>query len=369
MRSTMLLGRLAICGVLALGMSIAGLVEDLPAQQRPLEEWPAGLSPTDVGDRVASHFVTSPHQYTERIHYSEVITWYGALLFAEQTKNTALRDSLIKRFEPLLPGGKEDFRLPNRRHVDDSVFGVAPLEIARQTKSPLYLKFGLSWADKQWSDPRPDGLTSETRYWIDDMYMITVLQVQAYRATHNEKYLDRAAKEMVSYLDKLQEPTGLFFHSNDVPVNWGRGNGWVAAGMAELLSELPANNPDRARIMKGYRSMMAVLLQYQGKDGMWRQLIDHDEAWAETSSTGMFAFAIIRGVKRGWLPQETYGPAARRAWIALAGYVDQNADITNVCEGTDKKNDLEYYLLRKRRTGDFHGQGPLLWAAAAWLAP
>jgi rhamnogalacturonyl hydrolase YesR len=62
-----------------------------------------------------------------------------------------------------------------------------------------------------------------------------------------------------------------------------------------------------------------------------------------------------------------YGEAARRAWIGLVGYVDQNADVTNVCVGTQKKNDHTYYLMRKRRTGDFHGSAALLWTAAALL--
>jgi unsaturated rhamnogalacturonyl hydrolase len=113
--------------------------------------------------------------------------------------------------------------------------------------------------------------------------------------------------------------------------------------------------------------MMSALLADQGKDGMWRQLLDHQEAWPESSGSGMFTFAMIQGVRHGWLDADVYGPAARRAWIALAGYVDQNNDVTNVCEGTDKKNDIAYYLARKRRTGDFHGQAPLLWAATALL--
>jgi hypothetical protein len=49
------------------------------------------------------------------------------------------------------------------------------------------------------------------------------------------------------------------------------------------------------------------------------------------------------------------------------GYIDQNQDITNVCEGTGKQNSYDYYLARKRRTGDFHGQAPVLWAASALL--
>ena len=172
---------------------------------------------------------------------------------------------------------------------------------------------------------------------------------------------------MVAYLDKLQQPNGLFYHAPDVPFFWGRGDGWVAAGMSEMLRELPADHPQRARILKGYRDMMAALLKYQGKDGMWRQLIDHEEAWPESSSSGMFTFALISGVKNGWLDAATYGPAARRAWIAVAGYVDQNSDVTSVCEGTNKKNELEYYLERKRRTGDYHGQAPILWSASALL--
>lgn len=81
----------------------------------------------------------------------------------------------------------------------------------------------------------------------------------------------------------------------------------------------------------------------------------------------MFTFALISGVRNGWLDAAAYGPAARRGWIALVGYIDQNADVTQVCEGTNKKNELEWYLERKRRTGDFHGQAPVMWAAAALM--
>jgi rhamnogalacturonyl hydrolase YesR len=113
--------------------------------------------------------------------------------------------------------------------------------------------------------------------------------------------------------------------------------------------------------------MMKSLLSYQDSDGMWRQLIDHPEAWPETSSTGMFTFAMIAGVKNGWLPERKYAPAARKAWLALVGYINPDGDISNVCEGTNKKNDLQYYLDRKRNTGDLHGQAPVLWSASAFL--
>ena len=239
-----------------------------------------------------------------------------------------------------MPGGAEAALIPKRDHVDDSIFGIVPLEIDIQTKDKKYLDYGLSYADRQWENPQPDGLSHETRFWIDDMYMLTILQLEAYRATGDKKYLDRDANEMVAYLDKLQQPNGLFYHAPDVPFFWGRGDGWVAAGMAEMLRDLPADHPQRARIMAGYKLMMSALLKYQATDGMWRQLIDHDEAWEESSSTGMFTFAMITGVKNGWLDAATYGPAARKGWIAVTGFIDQNNDVTNVCEGTNKNNDL-----------------------------
>jgi unsaturated rhamnogalacturonyl hydrolase len=357
----------AFMKIVALALLLPAGAATLSAQQDYFTNWPAGTSPQEVGKRLAEHFITSPHQGNGTIFYGEVGTWYGALTFAELTHDTDLRDRLIKKFEPLMPGGAEADRIPRRDHVDDSIFGIVPLQIGMETKDQKYLDFGKSFADRQWENPLPDGLSHETRFWIDDMYMLTILQLEAYRATGDKKYLDRDANEMAAYLDKLQQPNGLFYHAPDVPFFWGRGDGWVAAGMAEMLSSLPEDHPQRARIMKGYKMMMAALLRYQGKDGMWRQLIDHDEAWPESSSSAMFTFAMITGVKNGWLDPYTYGPAARKAWIAVTGYIDQNDNVTSVCEGTNKKDDLEYYLERKRRTGDFHGQAPILWAASALL--
>jgi rhamnogalacturonyl hydrolase YesR len=345
---------------------ILAAVRPSVAQSTDFANWPARSSPTEIGKRVAEHFVVAPHQDPRRIIYPEVCTWYGALTFAQLSGDKDLTARLIKRFDPLTTPAESGL-IVNERHVDYSVFGVVPLEIAIETKEQKYLDMGKAIADRQWSDPTPDGLTSETRFWIDDMYMITAVQVQAYRATGEAKYIDRAALEMVAYLDKLQQPNGLFYHAQDVPFFWGRGDGWIAAGMAELLRSLPQDNPRRARILEGYRKMMKSLLEFQGQDGMWRQLIDHPEAWPETSGTGMFTFAMVTGVKNGWLDAKTYGPAARKAWLALIGYIDQHADVTSVCAGTNKLNDLNYYLTRPRMTGDFHGQAPVLWSASALL--
>lgn len=364
--------RIAYFQAAALLFTVAAFLSPAsPAQQKEFKRWPAGSSPREIGKRVAERFVSSPHTNFNRstppahITYPESVAWYGALTFAKLSGDKDLSARLISRFDPLFT--TESALVPPPVNVDSTIFGSVPLEIYIETKQQKYLDLGLSLADKQWQDPTPEGLTNQSRFWIDDMYMITLVQVQAYRATGDAKYIDRAALEMSAYLDKLQQPNGLFYHALDVPFFWGRGNGWVAAGMAELLRSFPVNHPQRARIMAGYRKMMESLLKYQGKDGMWRQLLDHPEAWPESSCTAMFTFAMITGVKNGWLDEKHYGRAARKGWLALISYLDPNADLKNVCEGTNKKNDLDYYLTRARNTGDLHGQAPLLWCASALL--
>jgi rhamnogalacturonyl hydrolase YesR len=333
--------------------------------------WPAGTSPQEIGKRVAERYLQSDFinlrrtPPTKTIIYPEVCTWYGALTFAQVTGDSDLTARLVNRFEPLF--GERASLVPKPTHVDYTVFAAVPLEIYIEDRDRKYLELGASFADQQWQNPGPDGLTDQTRFWIDDMYMITAAQVQAYRATGDKKYLNHAAQEMVAYLDKLQQPNGLFYHAPDVPFFWGRGNGWVAAGMTELLRSLPSDDPARARILSSYRKMLATLLKYQNRDGTWNQLIDHPEAWPETSSTGMFTFAMVTGVKEGWLEKKKYAPAARKAWLGLVHYIDANGDVSNVCEGTNKKNDLNYYLARARNTGDLHGEAPILWSASALL--
>lgn len=363
----------AIMLLLILAVVIPGIGAANAVRQREFGKWPDGASPQVIGKRVAENLIVRPFRAQSDptkagagVIYPEVCAWYGALTVAHLTKDRDLQERLIKKLDQLMMPPDSNM-ISQSAHVDFRVFGIVPLEAYIQTKEKKYLDLGKGFADRQWEDPTPDGITREARYWIDDMYMITAVQVQAYRATGDSRYIDRAALTMTAYLDKLQQPNGLFYHALDTPFYWGRGNGWVAAGMAELLRSLPADHPRRARIMAGYRKMMESLLKYQGEDGLWRQLIDRPEAWSETSGTGMFTFAMVTGVKYGWLDPKIYGTAARAAWLGLVKNLDQDANVANVCIGTSKLNDLEYYLTRPRISGDLHGQAPILWSASAFL--
>ncbi|MDP4269295.1 MAG: glycoside hydrolase family 88 protein [Bacteroidota bacterium] len=366
---------------------------------KEFQNFPSNADPKKVGIIIAERFLSKPHSSTgswcteeliqkggcyncpvNHIVYPDVCTWYGSFTFSKLTGNTALANKLIKRCEPIL--AEEANLIPPANHVDNNVFGVIPLEVYFINKDKRYYDIGMRMADEQfktlsneeYAKLKPEvkewysmGYTWQTRFWMDDMYMITMIQTQAYRATGDKKYLDRTAREMVAYLDKLQQPNGLFHHAPDVPIFWGRGDGWLAAGMAELLRDLPKDNIYRPRIMDGYKKMMAALLKFQDSEGMWHQIITDPKAWKETSCTGMFTFAFITGVKNGWLDAKTYAPAARKAWIALCGYINEDGDVSDICEGTNKKNDYQYYLDRPKRIGDLHGQGPVLWCASALL--
>ncbi len=322
-------------------------------------------SPQAVGRLVINELLTRPDfmiydtAEARGIHYAEACAGYGAVRLAGAFKDTVLLRKLADRYAI-----EKTRAVPNSaNHVDVNVYGILPLELYRAGMGREFLEEGLMLADGQWQDTLPTGLTRQSRFWIDDIWMIGSLQIEAYRATGNNKYLQRAVKVIDVYIKNLQQPDGLFFHGHDGPFFWGRGNGWVAAGLAELLSELPESDPRYSFILGRYTKMMKTLLRYQARDGMWRQLLDREESFKETSATAMIGYAMAVGVKKGLLPRETYGPAVDRAWNALTRYIDPRGMIRDVCMGTGQSTDLNYYLARPRVTGDLHGQAPLLWFA------
>lgn len=352
-----------------------------------LKNFPEPVDPLSVGTALVEHYLTQDHSHWGDIHskykpdlvtYPDVCTWIGAIWFTRANGLDDLYQKLVERFEPIL-GEKSNLQgnlRPSQHNVVDYyVFGAIPLELYRHTPDPRYKELGMKYADGQWilpenhkdyeADWASKGFSWQTRLWVDDMFMITILQMEAYHVTGESFYLERAAEEMNLYLDRIQRPNGLFYHDPKVPYFWGRGNGWMAVGMAEMLRILPKDNPYRPRIEAAYHLMMSTLLKYQGFDGMWKQLIDVPASWNETSSSAMFAYAMIQGVKYGWLDRKVYGEAARKAWIRLNSYLTEDWDIRDVCQGTGAKNDFQYYLDRRRLIGDLHGQAPMIWCAFA----
>jgi rhamnogalacturonyl hydrolase YesR len=294
--------------------------------------------------------------------YKTACEWYGSLAVANLTDSMDLLNALVTKFDPL----KTNFvsaMTSGEAHVDRYIFGMVPLEIYLQTDDASYLPLGTDIADGQQT-------TNQTRDAIDDMFMMTGLQLEAFRATGDAKYIDFMSDTMVDYLG-FQQSNGLFFHNTtEARVHWGRGNGWFAAGMAEMMRDLPTTHKNYATIEAGYKKMMEGLLAVQGDNGLWYQVLDmpdNSSNWEESSGSAMFTYAMVAGVKRGILDAETYVPVIEAAWAGLQTKINAQGDVSDICVGTWYHPTAAEYMALTRLTGDGHGQAPVLWIAAELL--
>ncbi len=324
-------------------------------------------SAREVGVLLAERFGRQSLSYSSVANlpgdgYKNACEWYGALGVAKLTESQSLLDTLVTKFDPLKTNFINDMT-GGEAHVDRYIYGIVPLEIYLQTGDESYLPLGIETADTQQT-------TNQTRNAIDDMFMMTSLQLQAYRATGDDKYLTFMSDIMVDYLG-AQQNNGLFFHNvNEAPVHWCRGNGWFAAGMAEMMRDLPTTSGNYQDILDGYTAMMEGLLQYQGDNGLWYQVInlpDDSNNWEESSGSAMFTYAMIAGVRRGVLDAATYVPAIEAAWAGIQTKISAQGDVSGICVGTWYKSTPQEYMALTRLTGDGHGQAPVMWAAAELL--
>jgi unsaturated rhamnogalacturonyl hydrolase len=342
-----------------LGLGLLILIFQLEAREGQEGKIKVKNDPVLVGERVAENVINRRFGW----RYQRACAYYGALIFSEATNNPEILQKVKKGYHSFSKGIK--FNL--KGHVDYNVFGIWPFEIYRQTGDEHYLKKPLFLANHEFEKVQDDGLSSFTRFWVDDMYMVGSLQAQAYKSTGDTVYLNRAAKTIKVYCDKLQRPNGLFYHRSDAPFYWGRGNGWAAAAFAELIQVLPEDHKYYQDIKDAFQVMMSTLINYQGDDGMWHQLLDDPDSYPETSCTGMFIYALTTGIEHGWLSYGDYAGVVSKGWDALAGYVDEQGRTKNVCIGTNAKNSKEHYLTRPTKTGNFHGQAAVLWSATALI--
>ena len=118
----------------------------------------------------------------------------------------------------------------------------------------------LQWANPQGRDATADetalmnaGLTYQTRFWVDDMFMITGLQVQAFRATGDKVYLDRAATKWSPISTNSRNPTA---SSSTPPIPPSTGAAATAGSPSaspNCCSNSPPTTPNYARVLEGYR--------------------------------------------------------------------------------------------------------------------
>ena len=172
--------------------------------------WSDDKSPDLIGMKITNDllnrgdFMMYISDHCTAVHYAEACAAFGAARLAGLLNDSIIISKISERYLRVIT----DSITNTANHVDANVYGILPLELYLQTGSEIYFKQGIELADLQWINPLPDGLTNQTRYWIDDIWMIGSLQVQAFRATGNAVYLDRAALEIDSYLHRLQQSNG-----------------------------------------------------------------------------------------------------------------------------------------------------------------
>jgi unsaturated rhamnogalacturonyl hydrolase len=195
------------------------------------------------------------------------------------------------------------------------------------------------------------------------MFMSGVVLARTGRLSGHEADFDVAARLLTAYASRLQRPDGVFNHAVEGPIAWGRGNGFAAMGLTEVLTAMPAAHRQRAKLLEIYRRQMAAAKTAQAPDGTWREIIDDTAAYREETATAMLLTAMARGVRLGWLDR-SYAPAVQRAWRALAAHVADDGTVIDVCASTGSGPNRKYYFDRPAVTGaDDRGGAMALMAA------
>ena len=173
-------------------------------------------------------------------------------------------------------------------------------------------------------------------WWCDALFMAPpVINLYA-KHTKQPKYLDDMHTFYMETYDQLYDKEEHLFardmrfvwtgsekdtkEPNGKKVFWSRGNGWVIAGLALLLEDMPKDYKHRSFYENLYKEMAAKILSIQPEDGLWRTSLLSPESYnhGEVSGSGFYTFALAWGVNNGLLNKAKYTPAVKKAWEALA---------------------------------------------------
>jgi rhamnogalacturonyl hydrolase YesR len=227
-------------------------------------------------------------------------------------------------------------------HADDYAVVATYAQLYVKDKDKKQLAPGLALFDylamRKYDEPLVWGNHIESRElaWCDALFMGPPAMSAVFVATGDRKYLDLADRLWWKTTDYLYDKEArLYFRDsrffeprekNGKKVFWSRGNGWVYAGLARLLQDLPEDHPQRPRYVALFRDMTETIAAVQGKDGFWRSSLLDPESRPnpETSGTGFFVYGLAWGVNRGVLPRATYESHVVRGWKALVSALHPN---------------------------------------------
>ncbi len=168
-------------------------------------------------------------------------------------------------------------------------------------------------------------------WWADGLYMVMPVMTKLYKVTGNELYLEKLY-EYFKYAQSIMydEETGLFYrdakyvYPKHKSVNgkkdfWARGDGWVFAGLAKIIQDMPADYAHKAEFISVYKKMAASLKAVQQPEGYWtRSIMDPAHApGPETSGTAFYTFGYLWGMNNDVIDRDTYEPVVAKSWDYL----------------------------------------------------
>jgi rhamnogalacturonyl hydrolase YesR len=207
--------------------------------------------------------------------------------------------------------------------------------------------------------------------WLDDLYMSVPCEAQIGQLNNDPRYYTDAIRQIRRFYSKMfVQGKDLFMHgwiqemSPHPAFHWARANGWAIMATVELLNVLPKDHPDRPFLISVLNEHATALRRLQAPSGLWHQLLDRPDSYEETSSSGMYVFAMARAVNFGWLSRSTYAPVILRGWNGLTTKVNSTGQVEGTCVGTGLGWDDTFYLNRPTDVNAAHGYGPIFLAGS-----
>ena len=209
--------------------------------------------------------------------------------------------------------------------------GATVADVRRNLDDQLALQ--LAPEQEQLVDYIFPGKTKSSFSWkeVDANFMGLPIWVMMGRQSGKAAYYDRA-RELNNYqintMGLRDQATKLWYRDESFKTRtspsgkkiiWGRGTGWMAGGLAIVLSELPRSRPEYNSYKTQFTDLMAALRTRQRADGFWNMNItdpDHFPA-PETSATALITYAMAKGIDLGILDRAAYAPVAAKAWNAM----------------------------------------------------
>lgn len=229
-----------------------------------------------------------------------------------------------------------------RYHADDYCVGQMYIELYRKYRDKKMIEPMRSYLDQILSDPAKGELlfvntkeySSQQRWsWCDALFMAPTVWAKMGNVTKKKKYFDFMYQEYKFTTDYLfDKEEDLYFRdsnyftrkeANGQKVFWGRGNGWVFAGLPIIMRELPKKYPEKEYFADIFKKMAKKLLSLQDDGGYWHASLLDPASYPnpEMSATSFFVFGLAWGINNGYLERDIYLPAVKKGWSSMVASV------------------------------------------------